>query len=137
MTYHVLDRILINTILFSHGDEVFTTIVRSMGRIEIQLVSNHAKAFLVSCVGQSNTLLPSIRINIVEQVWATEFLSLFIFSFNQMANLRMYWNDTISTSIGFHASTESTILKIDIRQFKQTNFLWSPPRITLNENNIN
>ena len=48
MTDHIFDSILINAVLLSHRHEVLTTIVWSMFRIQIQFVSNHTEAFLVS-----------------------------------------------------------------------------------------
>ena len=47
VTDHIFDSILINAVLLSHRYEVFTTIMWSMLRVQIQFISNHAETLLV------------------------------------------------------------------------------------------
>nr|DAP49008.1 MAG TPA: hypothetical protein [Caudoviricetes sp.] len=95
---------------------MFATIMRSMLGVQIQFVSNHTKAFLVSSISKCSVFATSIRINIVEQVQTSKFLSLFIFSLNQMTNLRVNWNHTICTGICFDTASESPVFQIHISE---------------------
>lgn len=61
-----------------------------MLRVQIQFVSNHTKAFLVSSISKCSVFAMSIRINIVEQIQTSKFLSLFVFSFDQMTYCERY-----------------------------------------------
>lgn len=109
MTDHIFDRILIDAVLLSHCYEVFTTIMLSVLRVQIQFISNHAEAFWVSSISERSVFAASIRINIVEQIQTSKLLRLFIFSLNQMTDLRVNWNNPVNAGIRFDTALESPV----------------------------
>ena len=89
MSYHIFDGVLIHAIFFRHRDEVFTAVMRTMFRVQIELITNTAEYSLITVIGKLDIFLPAIRINIVEQIFAPQLFGFFIFSFHKRLNSGM------------------------------------------------
>lgn len=69
MAYHIFDSILVYSIALGHGDKVGTAVMRAVIGVQLQLVSDTLKGFLIPGIGQLEVLfVPVIGVSPVEQV---------------------------------------------------------------------
>ena len=85
MTDHVFDCIFVNTGFLCSRDKVLSSVVRTMLRVKIKLVTDHLKADLIALIAHHHSLAAALVLA-VEEIWAADFFGFIVMSLHEVAN---------------------------------------------------
>ena len=134
---YILDRVLIKLGFFCFCHEMFTSIVRTVIRIQIDPFHNRIKTLIESGVSHLCVVRFFFRIHVIEEKWAIELLRLQITLPHKTFNSGMNRNNASRASSRLYTASHESIFQINILKPKQAQLLRSPSGIALNQQNIN
>ena len=133
---YILDRVLIKLGFFCLCHEMFTSIVRTVIRIQIEPLYDCIKALIEPGISHL-CVVRSFRIHVIEEKWTIELFCLQIALLHKAFNSGMNWNNASRASSCFYTTGHESVFQIHILKSKQAQLLRSPSGIALNQQNVN
>ena len=83
VTDHVFDCIFVNTGFLCGRDKVLSSVMRTMLRVKIKLVTDHLKAGLIALIAHHHSLAAALAFA-VEEIWTADFFGFILMSLHKV-----------------------------------------------------